>query len=414
MALRLCPGEGPDVLVYTLDFGGHLRMMKRVQNLLGHYLIHGFRVRPEPNGDLDSEVMVAAFGSKGLRIVKISWGQGRFRELWRSGLWNMSDWIWDARWLEGNIALALGHNSVVLYDPVVGCSLQDVPCTDRCTLSSACLIGDTWKELTVVAGAVSNQLLVWYPAAALKDDKPVAPDRRVSGHVGVIFSMSYLESKGLLATASEDRSVRIWKVGDLRVPGGRVQNIGHCFGHSARVWQVKLLENYLISAGEDCVCLVWSHEGEILQAFRGHQGRGIRALAAHERQAWVITGGDDSGIRLWHLVGRGHPGSGVFALSFKSHSRPGVLKAVTLAGSWRVLAVTDAGALYLYDLEVKCWEQLLEDKRFQSYCLLEAAPGPEGFGLCALANGEGRVKVVPINTPTAAVDLTLFQGRCTA
>uniref|UniRef100_A0A8C9GPM1 tRNA (34-2'-O)-methyltransferase regulator WDR6 n=1 Tax=Piliocolobus tephrosceles TaxID=591936 RepID=A0A8C9GPM1_9PRIM len=258
---RLLAGEGPDVLVYSLDFGGHLRMIKRVQNLLGHYLIHGFRVRPEPNGDFDLEAMVAVFGSKGLRVVKISWGQGHFRELWRSGLWNMSDWIWDARWLEGNIALALGHNSVVLYDPIVGCILQEVPCTDRCTLSSACLIGDAWKELTIVAGAVSNQLLVWYPATALADNKPVAPDRRISGHVGIIFSMSYLESKGLLATASEDRSVRIWKVGDLRVPGGRVQNIGHCFGHSARVWQVKLLENYLISAGEDCVCLVWSHEG---------------------------------------------------------------------------------------------------------------------------------------------------------
>ncbi|EDL77156.1 rCG25584 [Rattus norvegicus] len=408
---RLLAGEGPDLLVYNLDFGGHLRMVKRVQNLLGHYLIHGFRVQPEPKGDLDSEAMIAVFGSKGLRVVKISWGQSHLRELWRSGLWNMSDWIWDARWLEGNVALALGHNSVVLYDPVIGCMLQDVPCTDRCTLSSACLIGDTWKELTIVAGAVSNELLVWYPATALPDNKPVAPDRRVSGHVGVIFSMSYLESKGLLATASEDRSVRIWKVGDLRVPGGRVQNIGHCFGHSARVWQVKLLENYLISAGEDCVCLVWSHEGEILQAFRGHQGRGIRAIAAHERQTWVITGGDDSGIRLWHLVGRGYPGLGVSSLSFKSPSRPGALKAVTLAGSWRVLAVTDVGGLYLYDLEVKCWEQLLEDNRFQSYCLLEAAPGPEGFGLCALANGEGLVKVVPINTPTAAVDQNLFQGK---
>uniref|UniRef100_A0A2K6PQM2 tRNA (34-2'-O)-methyltransferase regulator WDR6 n=1 Tax=Rhinopithecus roxellana TaxID=61622 RepID=A0A2K6PQM2_RHIRO len=408
---RLLAGEGPDVLVYSLDFGGHLRMIKRVQNLLGHYLIHGFRVRPEPNGDFDLEAMVAVFGSKGLRVVKISWGQGHFRELWRSGLWNMSDWIWDARWLEGNIALALGHNSVVLYDPIVGCILQEVPCTDRCTLSSACLIGDAWKELTIVAGAVSNQLLVWYPATALADNKPVAPDRRISGHVGIIFSMSYLESKGLLATASEDRSVRIWKVGDLRVPGGRVQNIGHCFGHSARVWQVKLLENYLISAGEDCVCLVWSHEGEILQAFRGHQGRGIRAIATHERQAWVITGGDDSGIRLWHLVRRGYRGLGVSALCFKSRSRPGTLKAVTLAGSWRLLAVTDTGALYLYDVEVKCWEQLLEDKHFQSYCLLEAAPGPEGFGLCAMANGEGCIKIVPINTPTAAVDQTLFPGK---
>uniref|UniRef100_G1TX02 tRNA (34-2'-O)-methyltransferase regulator WDR6 n=1 Tax=Oryctolagus cuniculus TaxID=9986 RepID=G1TX02_RABIT len=408
---RLLAGEGPDVLVYSLDFAGHLRMMKRVQSLLGHYLIHGFRVRPEPSGDTDSEAMVAVFGSKGLRVVKIGWGESRFRELWRSGLWNMSDWIWDVRWLEGNVALALGHNSVVLYDPVIGCLLQEVPCTDRCTLSSACLIGDTWKELTIVAGAVSNQLLVWYPAAALTTNKPVAPDRRVSGHVGVIFSMSYLQSKGLLATASEDRSVRLWKVGDLRVPGGRVQNIGHCFGHSARVWQVKLLENYLISAGEDCVCLVWSHEGEILQAFRGHQGRGIRAIAAHERQAWVITGGDDSGIRLWHLVGRGNSGLGVSALGFKSRSRSGTLKAVTLAGSWRLLAVTDTGTLYLYDFEVKCWEQLLEDKHFQSYCLLEAAPGPEGFGLCAMASGEGRIKVVPINTPAAAVDRVLFPGK---
>ncbi|PNI80735.1 WDR6 isoform 22, partial [Pan troglodytes] len=31
MALCLCLGEGPDVLVYSLDFGGHLRMIKRVQ-----------------------------------------------------------------------------------------------------------------------------------------------------------------------------------------------------------------------------------------------------------------------------------------------------------------------------------------------------------------------------------------------
>lgn len=87
---------------------------------------------------------MAAFGSKGLQ-VKLAGDRAASGELWRSGLWNMSDWIWDARWL-GEHCLALGHNSVVLYDPVVGCSLQDVPCTDRCTLSSACLIGDTWKE----------------------------------------------------------------------------------------------------------------------------------------------------------------------------------------------------------------------------------------------------------------------------
>lgn len=64
--------------------------------------------------------------------------------------------------------------------------------------------------------------MVWYLVVVLIDNKFVVFDRRVSGYVGVIFSMSYLESKGLLVTVLEDRSVRIWKVGDLRVFGGRV------------------------------------------------------------------------------------------------------------------------------------------------------------------------------------------------
>lgn len=65
----------------------------------------------------------------------------------------------------GNIALALGHNSVVLYDPVVGCSLQDM--LHIRNAPSPRLYSGTWKELTVVA-ALNVQLLVWYPAAALK------------------------------------------------------------------------------------------------------------------------------------------------------------------------------------------------------------------------------------------------------
>lgn len=69
-------------------------------------------------------------------------------------------------------------------------------------------------------------------------------------------------------------------------------------------------------------------------------------------------------LRHQHLVERGHRVQGS-SLSFKSHSRPGVLKAVA-GGLVAVLAVTAQRALYLYDLEVKCWEQLLEDMRFQS------------------------------------------------
>lgn len=127
----------------------------------------------------------------------------------------------------------------------------------------------------------------------------------------------------------------------------------------------------------------------------------------------MITGGDDSGTgcapgRPWA------PGfGGLLCLLQVSQQWPGVLKAVTLAGSWRVLAVTDTGALYLYDSSRSSagrpsWRTCA---LFSPTASWRQPLVPRGFGLCALANGEGRVKVVPINTPTAAVDLTLFPGK---
>lgn len=70
----------------------------------------------------------------------------------------------------------------------------------------------------------------------------------------------------------------------------------------------------------------------------------------------MIIGGDDLGIRLWYLVGRGYLGLGVLVFCFKFRSRLGVFKVVTLVGLWRLLVVIDVGVLYFYDFEVKCWE----------------------------------------------------------
>lgn len=67
--------------------------------------------------------------------------------------------------------------------------------------------------------------------------------------------MSYLESKGLIGHSFRGIGVPHLEVGDLRVPGGRVQNIGHCFGHSA-VSGRSPSENYLIPVQEKATSAV--------------------------------------------------------------------------------------------------------------------------------------------------------------
>ena len=66
----------------------------------------------------------------------------------------------------------------------------------------------------------------------------------------------------------------------------------HCsltlYGHTARVWDARLLSNCIVSIGEDVTCRVWDLQGHSLQVVKGHKGRSIWSLAIdHERQVVV-------------------------------------------------------------------------------------------------------------------------------
>ncbi|XP_020854969.1 tRNA (34-2'-O)-methyltransferase regulator WDR6 isoform X1 [Phascolarctos cinereus] len=414
---RVLAGEGPNLLIYCLETGGQLVVTQFVPSVLCHYYIHGIRELQSPASTQASETTLAIFGSKGLRVLTLSWGEEAVKLTWLSQLCELHDWIWDLHWVQGPgkassaLALALGHNSVVLYDHIRQQVLQEVQCDEMCIIYSACLVGKDWQELVLVAGTVFNQLVIWHPADFTSEKRRVKVERRISGHSGVIFSICYMESKGLLASASDDRSIRVWRVGDLRVPHNLVQCILVCYGHQSRVWSVQLLDNYIISIGEDSACIVWNYIGEIVQTFKGHKGRSIRAVAVHKTQAWVVTGGADSGIRLWPLKGNKLLGSSLLPLSFGSFTKKGSPKALTLVSPSWLLVMTDVGAIYLYDLTVKQWKFILDDINYQSYNLLDAVQLPGGSVICALGNLEGHIKIFPLHYPQEAKELKIYKGK---
>ncbi|XP_034287578.1 tRNA (34-2'-O)-methyltransferase regulator WDR6 isoform X1 [Pantherophis guttatus] len=413
---HLIAGEGPYVGIYSLspDASPLARCSRQV---LQNYTVHGIKEQQSlsPGGNQSSTL--AIFGGKSFVVVELSFQSSSVELNEVFPFCELHDWIWDLQWMEGrterpsSVAVALGHNSVALYDCVGQRVLQEVHCQEKCILYSAHLVGSRWETLVLVAGTVFHQLVVWRVTDQTDDTGRIKPRSRISGHSGVIFSICFLESQGILASASDDRSVRLWSICDLRTPPAVVPCLLVCYGHQSRVWSVRLLRDYIISIGEDSACLVWTYQGKIVHSFKGHKGQGLRAVAVDEERGWVFTGGADSGIRQWCLKERSSTGNRLRQLDFPSTGRKGSPRAVKLVDENHLLVMTDAGAVYSCDLTPKTWALLLEDAAYQSYSLLEVSKLASGGILCAMGNLSGQVKVFPFSSPAQSKELNLFEGK---
>ncbi|XP_007443605.2 WD repeat-containing protein 6 [Python bivittatus] len=413
---HLIAGEGPNIAIYILEPGAS-PSARCSRQVLQNYNVHGIKEQQKLSPGANKPSTLAIFGGKSFVVVKLSFQDSTVKLSEVFPFCELHDWIWDLQWLEGraempsSVAVALGHNSVALYDCVGQRILQEVHCQEKCILYSAHLVGSHWETLVLVAGTVFHQLVVWCAADQTDDIGRIKPRSRISGHSGVIFSICFLESRGILASASDDRSVRLWSVCDLRKPPALVPCLLVCYGHQSRVWSVRLLRDYIISIGEDSTCLVWNYQGKVVHSFKGHKGQGLRAVAVHEGRGWVFTGGADSGIRHWCLKERSTSGNKFWQLKFPFPAKKGSPRVVKLVGVNHLLVMTDAGVVYSCDLASEAWTLLLEDAAYQSYSLLEASKLANGGILCAIGNLSGQVKVFPVSSPTHSKELNLYEGK---
>ncbi|XP_063797201.1 tRNA (34-2'-O)-methyltransferase regulator WDR6 [Pseudophryne corroboree] len=410
----LLAGEGPNLAVYSLK-SDSLTPRRTPQNVLRGCTVHG--IKPFSAAGVGvAESLLCVFGSKALIVLKISIIGNDINVSRTCELRELHDWIWDVQWLvEGaqsaaHLGVALGHNSVALYDYSYGRVLKEVHCSEKCILYSAHLVGENWDGLTLVSGTVFNQLVIWNVSDGTNPEGRVEPRRRISGHQGVIFSIFYEKQRGILASASDDRSIRVWKVGDLVYSDGEVQCLHVLYGHQSRVWSVRLLQDNIVSIGEDSACIIWSYYGDIIHRFKGHKGRGIRAVAVQDQLGWVATGGADSGIRLWHIKERSSPSPGLLNLNFSSSNGIGAPKAIAMVDTHCVVVMTDTASIYTYDFISKRWNFVLEDENYRSYSLLDVYKSSSST-LCAIGNITGGVKVFSLSPVQTYTELKPHDGK---
>lgn len=363
-----------------------------------------------------------------------------------SPLMELEDWVLDVRWLFGDnhslLCVAVAHNSSLLLDVTSGDVVIQRCCTEGCLLYSALLlVHESWADTVFIGGTVFNQLILWKPGRGSNTSVDKAPvERRLLGHNGVIFSICYLQDKGWLASASDDRSVRVWDVGIL---GGRGGKCGHSrpsclrvlYGHQARVFSVCLSGGKVFSAGEDGACFIWDSAGggKVVRKLKGHRAGGVRALAVSQGSAdgerWVATGGADGAVRLWMVGGREEGKERTEEqltgrLSDLGFSGQGLPKVVCGAqgedgsASWsrrKLVVCTDRGVVYQYsDMQ---WEVIWQGSpEFQSYCVMDTVSvkdevSAEEVCLCAVGNLRGLVQVFPLSQPDGGILLRGGSGK---
>ncbi|XP_071793458.1 tRNA (34-2'-O)-methyltransferase regulator WDR6-like [Asterias amurensis] len=417
---HILSGETSYLHIYNLNTGNHLHQLR----VLGPHIIHGICK--------GKDGVCAVFGQKAVCIIHLDLEENiRIKTLCDTP--EFPDWILDVSFLSHEtsetssncLGIVLAHNSVMLWDWELKVCIEHVHCAENCILYSAKILGDTWQGMTVCAGTVFNQVVLWTPREEKDSMGRVQVSRRLIGHQGVIFNMSYHHKRNLLCSVSDDRSIRLWHL-DLesipRVQSDDAQKV--LYGHSARVWDAKILDDTIVSVGEDAVCCVWNNDGDIIHRFSGHKGRSIWSLAVHEDQKTIVTGGGDSSIRMWSIASNQEQcikteeldsvREAQLLLSNSSTDNEFndadklVPRQLAVLDSGKIIIMTLNGCLLSYTLHSKEWRLLSQDVNYQSYSILTVSPSHQ---IAAIANIHGNVKVIALDSGRTLVEEAIFSGK---
>jgi WD40 repeat protein/TolA-binding protein len=119
------------------------------------------------------------------------------------------------------------------------------------------------------------------------------PWKILAGHTGYVHSLSFSADSQTLATASEDKTLRLWSVAT-----GEMQRVFN--GHSNSVFAVSWLGDRLLSGSFDRSIRVWdSRSGVSLRVLQGHES-GVGALGLSGGQLW--SAGNDGTVRRWAVT----------------------------------------------------------------------------------------------------------------
>ncbi|OQD92167.1 hypothetical protein PENSOL_c044G10786 [Penicillium solitum] len=362
--------------------------------------IHGFITLNERLHDHDSShVQIIVWGGRSVRAVNLFLASDNEVTLSASSAeFTAPDWI-----MSGCAAAADGHcgaffitsNNALLSLEVIDSevpgrtttiSIYQLATSVKSILYSADVIALSSSHVLIAAGTVFGEIIVWScflnKNGSHKANAIGSIHHFFTGHDGSIFSVRISpqipslnggQSGRILASCSDDRTVRIWDISDcehktaqdpsaystdgfdLRSTGfgpveegeesvGSESCVVQAFAHAARIWGVhfRAIKNNnqthmgLVSRGEDCTCVLWDlswHSSSAgmtdyqltqTSSIKTHFGKHIWALDLCRigSETVVYTGGADGALKSFPIKENDdeHLGSGPVASLSQSPS----------------------------------------------------------------------------------------------
>ncbi|MCX7992248.1 MAG: Ig-like domain-containing protein [Fimbriimonadales bacterium] len=190
------------------------------------------------------------------------------------------------------------------------------------------MVMNTAQRLTIARVQCTGWLLIALCSIAFMTPLPTFAQGRPDivwmrgGHRGQVNQIAYSPDGQYLASASEDSTIKIWRLSD----GQLVRTLT---GHASGVFSLAFSPDgqYLASGSEDAAVKIWRvSDGQLIRTLTGHAA-GLRSVVFSPDGQYLATGGLDNLIKLWQTADwqeartiTGHA-SGVFALVFSPNGQ---------------------------------------------------------------------------------------------
>lgn len=190
----------------------------------------------------------------------------------------------------------------------------------------------------IACGFSESYVKMWSIRETSKGRDLPTKTKRMIGHSGPVYGVTFSPDNRYLLSCSEDRAARLWSVDTQSA-------LVAYKGHNAPVWDVAFspFGHYFATASHDMTARLWSCDHIYpLRIFAGHLSD-VDVVKFHPNGTLVLTGSSDKTLRLWD-ISRGHS-----VRVFNGHTAP--VTACVISPNGRLIASGgDDGVIELWDI----------------------------------------------------------------